>query len=146
MSYYNVILQRYHDPIREEKLAGGTVTPGHLVKKNSSDAIVVHSTAAGHVKPLQVAIEDELQGKDISDNYSSGDLIQTEILLPGDKFYGILTTSQTIVIGDLLESAGNGTLRKMELASTDDPQLPIARAEEAKTTTGSVARIICRAV
>jgi hypothetical protein len=143
MAYNTVILKKFGNPIRIERAPGGTITPGHLVKINSSDQLVVHSTAAGRMSPMMVAVEDELQGNGITDTYtvSNGGRVQAEVLRPGDEFYGILTTSQTISIGDLLESTGDGTLREMALSSVDDPQLPCAMAVEAVTTTSAVARI-----
>jgi hypothetical protein len=103
-----------------------------------------------------VAIENALEGDDIADTYSSGERVQYVALRPGDEFYGILTTSQTILIGDFLESTGDGTFKK-HVAPTEASngvltvdtlyyKAVVARAREAKTTTGSVARIILEAV
>jgi hypothetical protein len=92
------------------------------------------------------ALEDELQGKEIGDNYSSGNRVLYGVFRTGEEINAILATSQTIVIGDLLESAGNGYLRKHSPDPEDSEfravqQGILARAMEAVTTTGAVARI-----
>lgn len=141
MAYYTILLKKLQSK-RLEKVAGGTITPGHFVKLNSSDALVVHDSAGGLVTPKMIAVEDELQGNTISDNYSSGDRVQAEILDPGDEVYAIIATSQNIAIGDQLESAADGTLREYALASVDDTSNIVAIALEAVTTTEATAR--CR--
>ena len=141
MAYYTTLLKKLASK-RIEKAAGGAITPGHLVKLNSSDQLVVHDSAGGLLTPKMIAFEDELQGKTITDAYASGNQVQAEILDPGDEVYAIIATSQTISIGDRLESAGDGTLREYALASADDTSNIFGIAMEAVTTTSSTAR--CR--
>lgn len=98
--------------IREEAPAGGTITPGHLVMLNSSAQLVVHGTAAGAAGAC-FAVENDLVGKTIDDNYVSGDFVQAEWVPPGSRIYALVAAAATaITAGDLLESAGNGTVRK----------------------------------
>lgn len=122
----NTIIGKSYVNVRDEKLAAGTITPGMLVKRTSADAVVVHSTAGGAVNPL-FAIEDEQQGNDIADNYSSGELVKLWKPTPGDQVYAFGPTSgNTIAIGDFLESAGNGKLRKADavLSSAGKDEFP----------------------
>lgn len=151
---FNTILLK-GDPLRKEGKAGGAITPGHLIVENSSGNLVVHPTAGGNAQAL-IAIEDALQGKEISGAYAANNRVQYVALRPGDEFYAILTTSQTIAIGDFLESNGDGTFRKHTppteasngvMSATElYYKAIVARAREAKTTTGTVARIILEAV
>lgn len=100
------------DGLFKEALAGGAITPGHLINRNSSNAFVVHGTAAAKTLAM-FALEDEAQGKDITDNYVSGDLVSAVIPQVGAEVYALVPASAAaIVVGDLLESAGDGTLRK----------------------------------
>lgn len=122
-------------PAIEERYAAGTITPGHLIKLDANDKYVVHDSAGGDPIILRFALSDDLFGKDISDDFSINDLVRGWIPQRSDKIYSILTTSQTIVISDLLESTGDGTLRKLTTGT------PIAQAIESVTTTTSVARI-----
>lgn len=112
--------------IRDEKLAAGTITPGMLVKRTSADAVVAHSLAGGPVHAI-FALEDENQGNDIADNYASGALVKLWLPVHGEQVYAIAATSgNTIAIGDFLESAGDGRLRKADavLSSAGKSEFP----------------------
>ena len=73
----------------------------------------------------------------------------------GDEVYAILATSQTIVVGDLLASAGDGTLEKFTAIKCDSnasagavttPLQAVAVALEAVTTTSATKRIKVRII
>jgi hypothetical protein len=117
-----------------EHPAGGTIRPGHLVMLNAAGAVVVHGTL-GAVAEKTFAVEDDAQGRGIDDNYSSGQPVRYGCCSPGVKVYALIATAQTIVIGDKLESNGDGTLKKQAAAG-----ITLAVALEAVTTTASVAR------
>ncbi len=53
------------DGRHEEAVAGGTIRPGDLIKLNSDGEVVVHGSAGGNAEAL-FALEDALQGKEIS--------------------------------------------------------------------------------
>jgi hypothetical protein len=123
----------------EEAPAGGAITPGHLVKFNSSNALVVHATAAGAATPL-FACENEINGKTIADAYATGDYVQAEFMYPGCQVYALVAAAAVaIVAGDLLESAGDGTLRKFGSG------VVIAFAKEAVDNSGGGAAARIRA-
>lgn len=129
------------DPIRKERAAGGTITPGDLIELMSTGAMRRHSTAAGNAQS-SFALEDDLQGNEIGDDYSSGQRVQMAVFHTGMEVNARLKASENVAIGDLLESAGDGTLRKMALDSTSTyfyNQL-VAIALEASNV-GTVARI-----
>ena len=154
MAYRTIILKG--DPIRKELKVGGAITRGHLCSRNSARNVVVHPTAGGNASAI-FAIEDSLQGNEIDDAYALNDRVHLAYFSSGMEVVGILTTSQTVVIGDLLESVGNGRLRKHTVQAADSigaleagetiPTNPaIVRAIEAVTTTGATARIACEVV
>jgi hypothetical protein len=64
------------------------------------------------VIPIQFAVEDELQGGSIDDAYAASSRVQVWTPQRGDVVYALLKDGQNVVIGDLLESAGDGTLQK----------------------------------
>ncbi len=97
--------------IIEEIDAGGTVTPGMLLLLNSSDNVVAHNAAGQNASPRMFALEDELQGNDIDDNYSTDDKVQVWFPQPGDMVYAILADGENVSIGDELESNGAGYLQ-----------------------------------
>lgn len=103
--------------IMKELPAGGTITPGMLVAMNSAGKWVAHPTAAGAAVPA-FAQEYEINGKGIDDNYVSGDDVLTWIVPSGAEVNALVAASATaIAVGDYVESAGDGTVRKATAAS-----------------------------
>lgn len=124
MAKYTIKVKKYSDHI-EEIVAGGTITPGHLIAEGSAGTVAVHGTASGSVIPM-FALEDELQGKDIDDNYASGDQVQCWIPYRGDQVYCILADGETVAVGDFVESAGDGTVQKLVAASAGVTEFALA--------------------
>lgn len=106
--------------IQDEKVAAAGITPGHLIELTSAGKVQKHSTGGGQAFPM-FALEDSYQGRGISDAYDATTYKQVICWIPtrGDQVYAhISSTSEDIVIGDFLESAGDGTLRKYDIASS----------------------------
>jgi len=99
--------------IPKEAKASGAITPGHLVEITSAavDTVLVHATAGGSVVARLFAVEDDLQGKDIDDAYATGTNVLYRAAEPGEEVNALIQNGQNIAKGDLLESAGDGTLR-----------------------------------
>lgn len=149
----SVILKRYNK-IEIEKVAAAAITPGHLVELTSADKVQKHSVEAGNAVPM-FALEDGLIGNGITTDIAADETCMVWIPQRGDEVYAILTTSQVVVIGDLLVSKGDGTLKKHVPESSDyydatdvtvKPLQIVAQATEAVTTTGAVGRIKVRIV
>lgn len=102
-------LKKYSDVI-EEYVAAGTITPGHLVEFDSNGAVAVHSEDGGNAVPI-FALEDELQGNAIGEDYSATDRVQCWIPYVGDQVLAWLS-GEAVVKGDYLQSAGDGSLKK----------------------------------
>lgn len=142
MAYNKIILKQIGGPRRfEAKAAASDIKPGFLVYMTNAavDTVAKHASAAGNVCPVMVAIEDANQGNGIDDLYTSGNMVQCEILVPGDIFYGLVADGQNIAKGDLLESAGAGTLNKYTADSTGIyyPKQIVGQALEAVDMSGS---------
>lgn len=101
---------------QREGILGGVVTPGMLLNIRSAAAVVAHNEA-GQECQVAVAVENDLVGKGIADNYANGERVRYQILPDGAKFYGLLAASMNIVLGDLLTSNGDGMLK--EAGATD---------------------------
>ena len=96
---------------RLEKPAAGTILPGSLVALTRQDTIRVHPTAGSKTSAM-FALENELLGLGIDDNYVVNDLVQVGQCKPGDWVLATLAAAATKVWeGEFLESAGDGTLR-----------------------------------
>lgn len=103
---------------RDEKPTGASgVKPGHLVKRNSSDQVVVHADQGGYAARLFVA-EDALQGDTVDDTYTSGAVATIIMAQPGDIIYAMLDGGVSYSVGDLLCSNGDGTLCKTSLVAS----------------------------
>lgn len=107
----NTIVLKNYSYIREEYTAAAAITPGHLVEMTSAGKVQVHANAGQNMIPM-FALEDELQGNGIDDAYSSDDPVQVWIPGRGDQVYAVLADGEDVAKGDLLESAGDGTLQK----------------------------------
>jgi hypothetical protein len=127
----DTIVAKKYLHIQDEKLAGGTIIPGMLVQRTSTDGVIAHNVAGGSVNKL-FALEDDKQGNGITDNYSSGNLVQLWHPVPGEVVYAIATVSGgAIAIGDFVESDGTGRLRKQE-----GPQSSVAKDEFGSSIVG----------
>jgi hypothetical protein len=95
-----------------EHPAGGTITPGMLIALGSGGTVAVHAVAGGSAPERMFALEDDLQGKGITDTYASTNTVRAAICPPGTEIYALCAAAQSIAIGDKLESAGTGYLRE----------------------------------
>lgn len=119
MATPKTILLKYRDdsmPFIKERIAVAAFTPGHLLEVTSANKIQKHSTAGGNARPL-FAVEqaqiDNLTALDIDTACAAGDLVPYLYAQSGDEIYAFVEANGVaIVIGDALESAGDGTLQK----------------------------------
>lgn len=146
----NTIIGKEYVAIRDERITDGTITPGMLCQLKSNGNVIAHNRAGGPSERL-FALEDDNVGKGITDNYVATDLVKLKRAIPGEEIYAHLTNAgNNIVIGDYMESAGNGKLRKVEasLSSAGNAELPgaiVGVALEA-VAIGATARILVRIV
>lgn len=109
------------EPSAREAIAAGTILPGHLIALNTSGAVVVHPTAGGVRPSRYFAREEEYTNATLDTAYASADSVPYWACNPGDQVYALVAAAApAIVIGDLLESAGDGTLRKVLPYLTDN--------------------------
>lgn len=121
--------------IRKELPAAAAITPGQLVERDSNNKFAVHSGAAG-VHGSCFAVEDELQGSTITDDYSTDDRVQVNYQVKGNEVMARLSpdlAGSPVTIGAFLESNGDGDLK---LVSGTDKQ-PVGVALEAIDLTSS---------
>jgi len=137
MAYNTVKIKKYLDII-EEYEASEAISPGMLVEPvAAAETIKKHATEGGNAIPM-FALEDELQGKGLSDAYAAGDKVQVWVAQRGEIVYAQIEDEQSIAIGDFLESNGQGYLQEYtaQTADSDDaitvyPNKIIAQALEA---------------
>ena len=94
----------------EEIECGATdITPGMLVAEDSSGELVPHGTEGG-VATRMVAEVDALQGHTLTDDYADGDPVMINVEGLGNECQILLKAGEDVDIGDILISAGDGTL------------------------------------
>ena len=127
--------------IHEEKLsaAASAIIPGHLVEETTAGTVQENSTAAANAQRL-FALTDLTVGGTIDDVYAVASTVRYGAAHTGQKVFGLVAAAAAaIVIGDALESAGDGTLRKaLADAATDTAQRDaiVAYATEAVDNSG----------
>ena len=113
-----------------EKAAVAELYPGHLVERTSADKVQKHS-GSGSTALVMFAIEDENQGKGIDDAYAAAARVVCWMPQRGDQVQAVLSDGENVVIGDYLESNGDGTLKKFTAATTNKDGAVVAQADEA---------------
>jgi len=111
MAYNTIKLKKYLDIIEEITATAVAITPGMLLELTSSCTVQAHSSAGGNVLHM-FALEDELQGNGIDDNYAASAKIQVWVPVRGECVYAILADGENVSCGDFLESNGAGLLQK----------------------------------
>lgn len=132
-----VKVKKYSDVI-EEYVAAAAITPGMLLEYTVDREVQPHSEADGTAIPM-FALEDELQGNDIEDDYAIDDPVQVWIAGRGDQVRAILADGETVAIGEYLVSHGDGYLALYEATSAGESPLMqiVAQALEALDLSGS---------
>lgn len=126
-------------PRRDEGVTDEAVSPGDLLEYGGSNDVQKHSSANGSAQKM-FALENDLVGDDIDDDYASGETVQIGHFVPGDRIQAWLAYGENVAKGAALTSAGDGTLHA---AAGSDPDRVVAYAAEAKnnTTGGAAVRI-----
>lgn len=94
-------------------LAGsGVITPGHLVERFNAAGVIRWRVATTDIagEPA-VATDQSVINKGVDDNYATGDLLEVSVLHKGAAAWMLIASGQNINAGDLLGSAGGGTLK-----------------------------------
>lgn len=127
--------------IRKEAVCAAAITPGELLEYSGADAIQPHSTAAGAALAL-FAVENDVRGKDLDEDYASGQTVQMIVASPGVRIYPLLADGEDASVGSYLVSNGDGALRVFVPAS-DSIGAIVAQAVEAvdNSSGGAEARI-----
>lgn len=123
MAYKTITIQG--DGVRQEAVANAAITPGHLIELMSTSKVRVHASAGQPCLPM-FAVENDLEGKEIGDAYAAADMVQYCHFGSGDVVYALIANGQDIAVGDKLESAGTGALRKYAASSAGAVEYPLS--------------------
>lgn len=92
--------------------ASEAITPGHLVERFNNGGIIRWRKATTDIAgPPAVATEQAMVNKGVDDDYAANDLMEVSIGHKGAAFWMFIASGQNVAAGDLLGSAGDGTLK-----------------------------------
>ena len=114
----------------EAACVDAAITPGMLLTRSAS-GVRPHNVAGGEASPA-FAVENDLVGGDISDDYAIGADVIYRTFAPGSAVYALAHAGGAAIAKNaFLTSAGDGTL---ELVGDD--QVAVAQALEAVDNSG----------
>lgn len=130
------------DFIRKEGEASSAITPGDLVEFGGINDLQTHGSAGGPARKA-FAIENDLIGDAIGDDYAAGDTVQYGVFVPGAEVNALLNYPENVSKGDPLVSGGDGGLVAF-IESTHEAGAIVGFANAALDTTslGAQARIV----
>lgn len=129
-----IVVIGHNQALHKEANCAEAITPGHLVTLNGSGALIKHNVAgpaaaagANAQGIVRVAVENDFFGEGIDDAYAVNDQGIFQPLSTGCEFMSLVAAAApAIAVNDLVESAGNGTVRKTTIVAN-----AIGRAVEA---------------
>ena len=130
---YNTILLKGENANFEEIVANAAISPGMLVEEMNTGLLRAHATRNGNAAAM-FAMENELAGEGITDDYAAGEEVKVWHPKKGDQVYALLADGENVVIGDFLGSNGDGYLKEIkggDSAAEDLPASIVAKAKEA---------------
>lgn len=129
--------------------AGSSIYPGDLLEMLAAGTVQEHSTAADNAQKM-FALTNLATAGTIDDAYAVGETVRYGIGHSGQKIYARLAAAATAVTkGMALESAGDGTVRKITTdAATDDTQRDaiVGYADESVDNSGGGSTVRIRIV
>lgn len=129
---------------RREGVASGSLVPGMLAKMDANKKFLAHATEFGKGELLVVGV-DSFRGRDLSEtSYVANDRVFLHTIERGDAFLALIKDGQNIAAGDHLTSKGDGTFRKVALAT--DHVYAIADDDLNLTAAGANHHVVARAV
>ena len=93
----------------EEGVAAEAISPGHLIKRDTSGTLIKHDNQDAPAEAF-FAEEDALQGRTIDDAYTTDDIVFGVFPAKGSEVLAILKGGVTCPDGNPLSSGGDGTL------------------------------------
>ena len=112
--------------------ASEAITPGHLIERfNNAGVWRVKKHTLTSKEGTMYATEQSMNNLGVDDAYAANDLVEAIIGAPGTTIWALIASGQTIVYGNALESAGDGTLKIYNAG------IKIATALESKTATAA---------
>lgn len=142
-----VVVIGHNQALYKEADVAEAITPGHLVALNAHGKLIKHATAGAAAAAganaqgiVRVAVENDIFGGGIDDAWAINDRGIFQPLDTGCEFMALVAAGATaIAYNDLVESAGNGTVRRTTIVAN-----AIGRATEAVDNSGGATPVRLR--
>lgn len=108
----NTIFLGGEKTIVNDLTAKEALTPGMLIERNNTAGTIRWQKATTDVAgPPAVALNASMLNKGVDDDYAVADLVEVAILHKGATAWMLIASGQNVSAGNLLGSAGGGTLK-----------------------------------
>ena len=109
MAFSTILIKNIGEWFIKERLAAEIITPGMILDVDSAGKYEIHNTEGSDGSAI-VAVENELIGGEIGDDYASGDQVRAVDAQPGDEILMRLKTGESVTFANILKSDGSGGL------------------------------------
>ena len=137
MAYRTVIVKGKDRCIFKEGVAGGTITPGHLLQGLPA-ALLVHANAA-YTALAMFAVENEWLGEEIGEDYLVTEKVFYAVCPAGTEVAAI-ADGTGVTAGDYVESNGDGTFQVVATSAATADTARHSLVGRALTTAAADAR------
>jgi hypothetical protein len=125
-------------PDYKEADAAEAITPGHIVKLNSTAQAIKNTLADSPETPVSVAVENDIFGKGIDDAYAVNERVIYQHLMAGCEFMALVAAAApAIAFDDPIALAAGGTVKK----GTEATSIGRARAAVDNSLGGTPVRL-----
>lgn len=104
-----------------EHVGSATITPGMLIEFHDSSGkmkLRPHASATENASSI-FALEKTIHNKTVADTYAANELVLAAMFHKGSSVWALVPSGQNIVAGDLLQSNGDGKLKKATATTAD---------------------------
>lgn len=97
---YRVVVIGPDKPVYNERTAAEVITPGMLVNPVAATTVEKNDLVGNGNHTVEVAVENDIFGGGLDDNYAIGDTVISQILRSGCEFYGLVDAAALAITYD----------------------------------------------
>ena len=127
----------------DENVAHAAISPGNILELNTDNEVLRHATENGVLNDGRlIAIEDALQGNEVTDDYAADDIVMIAVADGGSEWNLLVAAASDVEIGDELVSDGEGCLMLADDLDSGTTAEVIATALEEYTVDSGEAELV----
>ena len=126
----------------DENVAHAAISPGNILELNDDNEVLKHATENGAlVHGKLIAVEDALQGHEVTDAYAAADVVMVAVADSGSEWNLLIAAGTVLTIGEELVSDGEGCLMSADDLDSGTTAVVIATALEEFTVDSGEAEL-----